>query len=150
MAITNTTQEKISSNTDALINGLFAGIGAGLAMLLFLLTAGLFTGDGTAVTLSRLSSSVQPTNPLSGAFLHLGTSAIYGGLYGFLLRFVPEQRKTAAFKLSAGLVYGLFLFVLANTIILPASQSTLAELSTIVFGGAHVIYGLVLGGLARI
>lgn len=49
----------------------------------------------------------------------------------------------------AGAVYGLALLFVAKAVVLPAAGSPLAEIPTLHFAVAHVIYGVVLGYLSE-
>ena len=44
-----------------------------------------------------------------------------------------------------GLVYGLFLFLVGEWVILPGSGSTLMAIPAWLFGVAHLLFGLILG-----
>lgn len=149
MSVQNANQTLSHTNTDALINGLFSGVIAGLVMLTFLVASGLLSGGEIIATLERISVPGQPPNPVSNIFLHLGVSAVYGALYGLIVHQIPAGRKTALGRLAVGLVYGMLLYLLAITVLIPGSQSVLAEIPTAVFASAHALYGLVLGWFAN-
>jgi hypothetical protein len=149
MTSSNSIQSRPVSASDTLISGLIHGVIAGVGMLLWLLLAGMLAGDAPAVVLERFLIPSQSPNPLSSIFLHLGVSAVYGGIFGILLRWLPSSIKRSPLKLLAGLVYGLLLYMLASTVLLPGTNSPLAEIHALTFASAHLVYGAVLGALTR-
>jgi hypothetical protein len=142
-------QSRPLSPTDTLINGLTGGILAGLGMLVWLLLAGLLAGDAPAIVLERFLIPGQPANMLSSIFIHLGVSAVYGGIFGLLLRLLPQAWRARSGRLLAGLVYGLLLYLLASAIILPGTGSPLAHIPALALASAHLVYGALLGALTR-
>ncbi|MFN2223925.1 MAG: hypothetical protein ACK2UH_15310, partial [Candidatus Promineifilaceae bacterium] len=62
---------------DAAVDGLLAGIVAGLAMALFLLVVGALSGVTPAGVIGRFDPA-QANSPVVGLFTHLAVSAIYG------------------------------------------------------------------------
>ncbi len=145
MQANNLSQGEAIALSDKLINGLFVGILAGVVMLAFLLLAGLAAGEGPTVTLARFSVPGQETTPIASAFLHLGVSAVYGGIFGLLFHLLPLKMRLGPWKWLAGLVFGLLLYLLASGILLPASGSLLLETPAVVLVAAHAAYGLVSG-----
>ena len=126
------------------LDGLIAGFGAGIVMALYVVLAGLLSGDGPAQALSRFDPSATPS-PVTGTTVHLAVASIYGLLFGLISRWVARRRRLNA--LFSGLVYGLLIFVFAQFVILPSTTTALRELSAIHFAVAHAIYGLSLGFL---
>ena len=116
-------------------------------MLLFLMLVDFLAGTSPIITIQRFSVPGQPTPPVVAGFIHLGVSAVYGGIFGLILYSLPGERITGLKKIIVGLAYGLLLFLLAITLLLPSSGSALMEVPPLVFGTAHAIYGLVLGSL---
>ena len=153
MTPSNSIQSRPVSASDTLISGLIHGVIAGVGMLLWLLLAGMLAGDAPAAVLERFLIPSQSPNPLSSIFLHLGVSAVYGGIFGLLLlqllRLLPTTINRTPLKLLAGLLYGLLLYLLASTVILPGTNSPLAELHALTFASAHLVYGTLLGALTR-
>lgn len=125
---------------DAAVDGLLGGLGAGLAMAVFLLAAELLGGIGAAVTLGRFAPSGNG-NPVTGALSHLAVAAIYGAIFGGLT--LPIRNRIPQWL--AGIIYGLVLFAIARGALLPGAGSALMEISPIYFAIAHVLYGGVLG-----
>ncbi len=135
--------------TDTLINGLVGGILAGLGMLAWLLLAGLLAGESQQALVERFVIPGQPPNPVSSIFLHLGVSAVYGGIFGALMRLLPRSASATGGRVLGGLAYGLLLYLLASTILLPATASPLAEIAAPALASAHLIFGALLGALTR-
>lgn len=135
--------------SDTLINGLIGGILAGLGMLAWLLLAGLLARDAPLAVLERFMIPGQPPNMLSSIFIHLGVSAVYGGIFGLLLRMLPQAWRANSGRLLGGLAYGLLLYLLASTVLLPGTSSPLVEIHALTFASAHLVYGALLGALTR-
>lgn len=122
------------------VDGLFAGIAAGIAMLLYLVISGLLTGAAASVMIGRFSIQVPP-NPLQGALLHLAVSAIYGMIFGILWGLVGGRVSSWV----AGVLYALAIYLLARFLLLPGAGSPLLEIVPLHFALAHLVYGLGLG-----
>jgi hypothetical protein len=133
---------------DAAVDGLLAGTGAGMAMAATLVAGGLLAGEGPAAVLARFDPS-GTASPLTGTLMHLAVSAVYGLLFGVLLRLIargrPVRRRIAVL---AGLVFGLVLLLLAQALLATPSGAALRMIPASHFTIAHLIYGGVLGGLA--
>jgi hypothetical protein len=88
------------------------------------------------------------TSPLQGLLSHLAVSAIYGVLFGALIWSILVRFSAAKIiSIIAGLVYAIFLLMLAQTAILPGTGSPLAQLPFWQWALGHAIYGLTLGVL---
>ena len=126
--------------SDAALDGLFGGLAGGVAMVLYLILWGWITGQ-TAGTLLGLFDGGMRSAPLTGALTHLAVSAVYGLAFGLIWRTV--RLHVPAWL--AGVVYGLALVMIAEGSLLPMFGSRLAEIPTVHFAVAHVIYGAILG-----
>jgi hypothetical protein len=87
---------------------------------------------------------------LAGGLLHLSVSGVYGALFGLAVHALTRlQRGEPSIWLIAGLgsAYGLLLALLAQWVILPATDSPLREVAPLHFVIAHGLYGLILGYL---
>ena len=122
------------------VEGLFAGIAAGIVMLLYLMVSGMLSGDAASVMPGRFSIQVPP-NPLQGALLHLAVSGIYGMLFGILWSLVGGRVSSW----PAGLLYALVIYLLGRFVLLPGAGSPLLEIAPLHFAIAHLVYGLGLG-----
>jgi hypothetical protein len=134
-------KQMIARNTtvgDAAVDGLLAGIAAGIVMAAYLVGVSLF-GEGVAV-LNRFDPS--GASPVVGTLMHLAVSGVYGAVFGIVSNWIRRFNVPAWLS---GLTFGLVLFALAVTIILPSSRSALAGISSLHFGIAHLVYGLVVG-----
>ncbi len=131
---------------EAAVDGLLAGLSAGVVMAAYLVLAGLLMGEAPGVMLGRFDPAAGGA-ALTGALAHLATAGIYGAFFGvtwWLLRSLWPRLPGVA----AGLLYGLLLYGLAQGILLPWSKSALGAIPPLHFAVAHIIYGLALG-LAR-
>jgi hypothetical protein len=132
---------------DAAVEGLFGGMIAGIAMVVYLLLAGLTFGAGPLVILSHFGGSGGST-PLVGLLLHLGVSGVYGIVFALIRQLTAQCRGFRPTLWLVGVLggaYGLVLWLLAQSILLPATSSSLMAIP----GGhllvAHLIFGIFLG-----
>jgi hypothetical protein len=145
-----TTSNSTSSNQqksigETAVDGLLAGIGAGLVMALFLLLVGLLNGDSAAVVLGRFDPG-QNHLWLTGFIIHLAVSSIYGILFGLLyLLLVRIRPPLVQFSWLLGLAYGLLLYAIAQTALSTGADSGLLQFTAVHLLIAHAVYGVVLG-----
>ena len=148
MTMSNSTssyQQKAIGETA--VDGLLAGIGAGLVMALFLLLMGLLNGDSAAVVFGRFDVG-QNHLWLTGFIIHLAVSSIYGIVFGLLyLLMVRIWSPVVRFSWLLGLVYGLLLYAIAQTALATGVDSGLRQLTAVNLLIAHVVFGVVLGYL---
>ena len=130
---------------DAAVDGLLAGIVAGLAMALFLLVVGALSGVTPAGVIGRFDPA-QANSPVVGLFTHLAVSAIYGVIFGLLFQALVRLRPSLP-RLGwlVGLVYGLVLYAIARGAFWAGVDSGLAYYTTTILLLAHAVYGLVTG-----
>lgn len=132
---------------DAAVEGLLAGMGAGIAMAAWLLIAGLLAGEGPARVLARFDPAAT-ASPATGALIHLAVSAVYGLVFGVIYRLVGRGRLAGrAAGALLGLVYGLVLLLLAQGVTGLDAGAALREIPAVHFGVAHLLYGAVVGWL---
>jgi len=130
---------------DAAIDGLLAGIGAGVLMVLLLLAAGLLNGDAPAEVIGRFDPA-RSNNLATGLLTHVAVSAVYGTIFGLLfLALVRLRPGLARFGLLAGLLYSLVLYAIASGAIWAGVDSGLAHFPAVVLLLAHAVYGVVIG-----
>jgi hypothetical protein len=149
MAHIEQSKDRELSPGDAVIDGLFTGLLAGLAMAAALVLAGWSSGEHPVQVLTRLTPQ-QLNAPLSGFLLHLAVSGIYGMVYGVIWWLVLRVRQFQPSLMTAlvgGAAYGLLLEAAAQAILLPGSGSALGQLPMWQLALAHLAYGLVLGWL---
>lgn len=130
---------------DTAVDGLLAGIGAGLVMALFLLLIGLVNGDLATAVFGRFDPG-QNQQWLTGLVIHLAVSSIYGIVFGLLYLVLIRIRPSWA-RLSwlLGLAYGLLLYGVVQTALAMGIDSGLVQFTAVMLLIAHAIYGLVLG-----
>ena len=130
---------------DAAIDGLLAGIGAGLVMALLLLVVGALSDDSPVTVMERFDP-VGSQNLATGLLTHLAVSSIYGAIFGLLfLALVRLRPSSPRFGWLAGLIYGLVLYAIAQVGISAGADTGLADYSAPVLLPAHAVYGLVTG-----
>jgi len=141
------TSMKSKTIGDAAIDGLLAGIVAGLVMILFLLVTRILNGGSLAEVIGRFDPSGS-NNLVTGALAHLAVSAIYGAIFGLLFIVLIRLRPTLRrFGWLAGLIYGLLLYAIALGAFSAGIDSGLADYSAPVLLISHALYGLVAGFL---
>jgi hypothetical protein len=132
---------------DVAVDGLLAGMAAGLVMAVWLLLAGWIGGEGPAVTLGRFDPG-GGSSPLAGALMHLAVAGIYGVVFAIIARVLAGRRiDVKRFLWLLGAAYGLGLWLVARLVVLPGLSPALTEVPTISFVLAHGLYGLTLGYL---
>jgi hypothetical protein len=129
------------------VDGLIYGLVSGIVMFLSLAAFALLSGGSSGSPLDRFSVEGL-ASPWQGLFGHLSVSAVYGALFGtlvWLMRSYIASRELLGWL--AGLIYAVFLFLVAQIAILPSISSPVEALPVWQWAFGHVIYGLVLGGL---
>jgi hypothetical protein len=130
---------------DTAVDGLLAGILAGLGMAAYLILSGLLSGLAPAVMLGRFDPTIGG-GWLSGSVTHLAVSGVYGVVFAMLFGVVVRLRGSLLrFGWLAGLIYGLGLLAIARGVLLPMAGSPLLEIGAVHLLIAHAIYGLILG-----
>jgi hypothetical protein len=129
---------------DVAVDGLLSGVVAGVAAALYLVIIGLFSGETFHSTLGRFDPQ-QTGNAILGIFVHLGMSAVYGGLFAVLYRPIRRRMPTSpVLNLIIGLIYGIILVLVAELVFNSGIESALDDISKIQFALFHIIFGLVL------
>jgi hypothetical protein len=137
---------KTTTVADAAVEGLLSGIAAGFAMAASLIGMGMVTGDTPASVLGRFDPGGRGA-PVTGGLAHLAVSGVYGILFGLGWHRV-HRRLSVLPDWVGGLVYGMALLGLAETLLLPGTGSPLGEIPAAQFALAHAVYGLSLGLLS--
>jgi len=138
---------KRKSIGDVAVDGLFAGMTAGLAMAATLLLLGVVSGTGVAETLGRFDPGADGS-ALVGALLHLAVSGLYGAL--FALIYHPLRGRLPVLVRPGwpvGVAYGLTLWLAAQFLLLPDLNAGLSGIAPWQFALAHLVYGALLGSL---
>lgn len=130
---------------DTAVDGLIAGLPAGLAMGIFLALTGLLNGTALPTTLGYFDPA-QGGNWLTGLLAHLAVSAIYGAVFGLLLKGVGGIRPSwGRLAWLWGGLFGLGMWGVARGVLLTAVSSPLAHIPAWQWGVAHLLYGFTLG-----
>ena len=140
------TDRKVS---DCALDGLFGGLVAGIAMALYLVIWGAVTGQSPSAVLGMFDAGERGM-ALAGTLTHLAVAAVYGILFGLLWWALRRVSRVGIPAWFAGAIYGLLLLAIAKSVVLPAAGSALAEIPTLHFAIAHVLYGAALGFLSEI
>lgn len=137
------TQKK--SVGDLAVDGLIAGLSAGLGMAIVLALAGLLSKTPPLTTLGFFDPA-RNGNWLAGLLAHLAVAAVYGVVFALLIgvagRIWPSISRLVV---VLGVAYGLVLLVLAYGVLFAAVESPLAQIATWQVTAGHVVYGLILG-----
>jgi hypothetical protein len=132
----------VAQNTtvgDAAVDGLLGGVAAGIAMAIYLVIVSGFGGEGWAV-LARFDPN--QTSPGMGALVHLAVSGVYGAVFGVVR---SALRRLDVPPWFSGVLFGIALFALAETLVVPSRGVALAAIPVWHFTIAHIVYGLTLG-----
>jgi hypothetical protein len=136
--------EQKRNTGDVAVEGLFAGFGAGLAMALVLIVAGLLSGRSLSMVMSQFAGGDQ-ASPLTGALTHLAVAGVYGALFGVLHCWLWQRWLPRRFTWLVGLAYGLLLWLIAYTVLRAGIDAPMHAIPTLNLALAHLIYGLSLG-----
>jgi len=143
------TKMKRARVSDRALDGLLAGMGAGLAMIAFLILVGWMFDEALWDVLSRFSLG---GGPLRGLLLHLAVSSVYGVLFGLIAHtsgYLRDWVMSPLLAMLAGLIYGSFLWLVSGMVLLTVEVSPFDSFPQPAFAVAHLIYGVALGALAQ-
>ena len=129
---------------DSAVDGLVAGFGAGVVMAVFLLVVEwALNQTAPGVVLARFDPGPQPA-AVTGIFLHLGVSAVYGLMFGSIWRFVlprAASRSTSGLRIGLGLLFGSAIFLIALLAFSKGGTQALFGFSAFTFWLAHLAFG---------
>ena len=129
---------------DAAVDGLLAGVAAGVLMAIYVLVIGLLGGTGWAEVLAQFDPSTDP-QPVTGALTHLAVAGVYGAIFGLVWRLVSALWPRLPGWLG-GLAFGLVLWGLAMAVTASGAMGDwMRTVAPIHFLVAHVLYGIALG-----
>ncbi len=123
------------------VDGLIAGVVAGIAMFGYLLVT---VGEEPAVLLSRFAGAGFEASPLLGGMTHLAICVIYGIIFALIYR-AANGSSSLVWRLISGLIYAGILFIISVGALLPAVQSPILDIPVLHWGIGHAIYGIGLG-----
>lgn len=130
---------------DVAVDGLLAGLLAGVVMAVFLLATGLIDGVPLAQTLGRFDLA-ESGSPLVGATMHLAVSGIYGVGLGLLFHMLAARwAGWRRYGWLLGAIYALIAWTVARFVFLPGLDRAVAAITPLQFVLAHLVYGVVLG-----
>ena len=130
--------------SDVILDGLFGGLAGGVVMGVYLVLWGWMAGRSPETVLGLFDPG-QSGVATAGALTHLAVSAVYGIFFGLLWWTLRWSLHLAVPSSLTGIAYGLALLSVAKAVILPLSGTPLAEIPTLHFALAHMMYGAVLG-----
>jgi hypothetical protein len=136
--------EQEQTTGDAAVDGLLAGVGAGIVSAIYLVIVGLISG----YTLATIIGPFDPTqgNALVGGLVHLAVSGVYGVLFAVLYRWLGRRWSWANNRTWLfGLLYGLVLLLVAEGASQAGIDTAFSGLPMVNTALFHLIYGLVLG-----
>lgn len=124
---------------DVAVDGLLWGLGAGVAMGLYLIVLSLANGEpaGAAFQSLGLPGAAALLTSLLG---HLAVAGVYGAVWALIYRWVLGRVPLPAWLW--GLIYGAVLFGVAWLVAFPAGLGR-AQLAHML--AAHLVYGATLG-----
>jgi hypothetical protein len=135
---------------DVAVDGLLAGMAAGLGMAAFLLLTGLLNGVSPVATLGRFDPA-EGGSAVVGGLLHLTVSGIYGVVFALIWRVLSLQWPALQrYGRVIGGLYGVGLWLAALWIIMPLVNASLLSIPAVTLAASHAIYGIILGyGIAK-
>ncbi|MBK7915278.1 MAG: hypothetical protein KA362_18510 [Chloroflexi bacterium] len=137
--------QKKKSLGDTAVDGLVAGLPAGVGMAVVLALVGFVSGRSPLVTLGYFDPA-QNGRWLTGLLAHLAVAAIYGVVFALLLAAMGRIRPSVSRLVALwGMVYGLVLLAVAYGVWFTAVPSPLAQIAAWQMALAHGVYGLGLG-----
>lgn len=134
---------------DAAVEGLLNGILAGIAMAVWIVAVEWLNGIAPQNALGYFDPG-DNASPLIGLILHLAVAGVYGVVFGILTALVLRIRNAPPKRWWGpvlGALYGVLIFGVATSIILPQTGSELLLLPLWALTVAHLIYGIGLGTL---
>lgn len=132
---------------DVVVDGLLAGLPAGVVMGLFLIVAGLVSGARPGQTLGRFDPTGSGS-PVTGTLMHLAVSGLYGVGLALIVHILGGRLANwRRYGWLLGTAYGLMVWLVARFMLLPSLGIALTDLSTAQLIPAHLIYGALLGYL---
>lgn len=130
---------------DVAVDGLLAGMAAGVLMGVAVVLLGILDGVGPLETLGRFDPA-NDGSAIVGGLLHLAISGIYGATfaigYRLLVRWGAWDRR---YSWAVGAVFGLGVWLVAHMLFLPGLNTAISDIPPWSFALAHLIYGAVLG-----
>ncbi len=84
----------------------------------------------------------HPVGVAVGVAVHLVNSVVLGLIF---VRIFGRSGRVGASLVRAGLVYGLMVFAIMWYVVLPTMNPVMLQLNAVLFGGAHLVWGGVLG-----
>lgn len=129
---------------DNAVEGLFAGLLAGVGVGLFLLIVGLLSGN-TIASLLQVSGADPAASPLEQLLMHLAITGVYGALFGVLYRLLAGLHRPRLPSWLFGLLYGVALLLITRLIVRSNVDMVLRLFTWPQLIGAHLVYGLLLG-----
>lgn len=131
---------------DAAVDGLLAGMAAGVVMGVALVLMELPDDVGQLQTLGRFDPAGG--SAVAGGLLHLAVSGIYGVIFAVGNRWLTGWWARARnYEWAIGTGFGLAIWLAAQFTFLPGLDSALAATPPHSFAVAHLVYGGMLGYL---
>lgn len=132
---------------DIAVDGLLAGMAAGILMATALTLIGWLDDVGPLEMLGRFDPANSGSAATGGLF-HLAMSGIYGVAFALAYHvLVARWEQTRQYGWEIGLTFGLVLWLAAQFSYLPRLDSALTEVAPWSFALSHLIYGAGLGYL---
>ena len=141
--------------------GLIAGLVGGIVMAMFMMLVTALTGMGFLAPLYAIAATFNPswamskgfdlTPSLVGLMLHMVNSAVFGLIFVVLARWIYPRALTLPMAAMAGMVWGLVLLAVNQTIVLPLVDRPMATATSGIFVWwliGHLMFGVVLGVIA--
>ncbi len=137
-------REKKEALREAVVNGAFNGLLAGVFMELYVLLAGqvVVGSDWAYVSYLDLAHS---GSPWQAVFTQLVILTLFGTVFGVFCYWSMLVQERLLPTWLAGMAYAALLWALAAALVLPQDNFTLDPLSSVYLLFAYLVYGLIMG-----
>lgn len=124
--------------SEGAVDGLFAGLAGGIAMVVYVLVAVLASGVLPGEVIAYLTS--DETQWVNTLLLHFSVASVYGLFLGIAWQALGAGRSHGG-SVLVGLLYGFVLWLAAHLLILPQGVLTV-PIPSLHFALAHLVYGV--------
>jgi hypothetical protein len=138
------------------LGGAVAGLCGGIAMAIVGALVSVSMGDDIWLESKQIAAVVYGASAIAqpgfvvgpvlvGTLIHLIVSALLGAIFGIIIRRLLHLTSDFGTPVLAGLIYGMFIWMLGFFVILPIVNPLLLQSYTPAFIIQHMVYGLVTG-----
>jgi hypothetical protein len=138
------------------LGGALAGLCGGVAMAIVGALVSASMGDDIWLESKQIAAVVYGASAIAqpgfvlgpvlvGTLIHLIMSAVLGAIFGIIIRRLLHLTSDFGTPVLAGLIYGMFIWMLGFFVVLPILNPLLLQSYAPAFIIQHMVYGLVTG-----